>query len=424
LAPAEAWAKIGCEAAPCSTTVVTGPTPKPPASARASAFARASLDRLLQTRCGRAASLSDRLKRRPRRQCSLLRRRPASISAPAPRDLRLRGDRVLRDVPRDLALLVGLRVERGTCCVCNSLPPAFSSAEMTGVSLSSSSGLSAAAAVAASLANGPAETLAWSGTAVTTARGPIVVTSVWLGWCRRVPALGAGDACERHEDEQRGGGKWEEQESSHALPTPAALVSCHTCSTGSSTCRWSLDDPGLGLRQYREAHIPGAVFLDVERDLSAPARAERAATRCRQRLTSPRAASRAGIEHGVFCRRRTDRLGAPNGCGGFFRHFGHEDFAPVFPARGRGAGPLRSGGRDGRAVEVHSARAQRRHDRARRAGGPARRASSSSMRGCPRALARRGERPSIACPARIPGALNATVERGAAVAARGARLAA
>src|SRR5260221_13898405 len=34
-------------------------------------------------------------------------------------------------------------------------------------------------------------------------------------------------------------------------------------------CRWALDDPGFGLRAYREAHIPGAAFIDVERDLAA-----------------------------------------------------------------------------------------------------------------------------------------------------------
>jgi thiosulfate/3-mercaptopyruvate sulfurtransferase len=35
-------------------------------------------------------------------------------------------------------------------------------------------------------------------------------------------------------------------------------------------CRWSLEDPESGRRAYLEGHIPGAVYLDVERDLSAP----------------------------------------------------------------------------------------------------------------------------------------------------------
>lgn len=35
-------------------------------------------------------------------------------------------------------------------------------------------------------------------------------------------------------------------------------------------CRFSLDDPAYGRRSYKEAHIPGAAFLDLEKDLSGP----------------------------------------------------------------------------------------------------------------------------------------------------------
>lgn len=35
-------------------------------------------------------------------------------------------------------------------------------------------------------------------------------------------------------------------------------------------CRFSLADPGLGAVQYAEGHIPGAVYFDLNRDLSAP----------------------------------------------------------------------------------------------------------------------------------------------------------
>jgi thiosulfate/3-mercaptopyruvate sulfurtransferase len=35
-------------------------------------------------------------------------------------------------------------------------------------------------------------------------------------------------------------------------------------------CRWSLDDPAWGRAAYLAGHVPGAVFLDVERDLAAP----------------------------------------------------------------------------------------------------------------------------------------------------------
>jgi thiosulfate/3-mercaptopyruvate sulfurtransferase len=35
-------------------------------------------------------------------------------------------------------------------------------------------------------------------------------------------------------------------------------------------CRWVLGDPGAGRRAWEEGHIPGAHFLDVDDDLSAP----------------------------------------------------------------------------------------------------------------------------------------------------------
>ncbi len=35
-------------------------------------------------------------------------------------------------------------------------------------------------------------------------------------------------------------------------------------------CRWKLGQPGAGERAYRAGHIPGAVFADIDRDLSAP----------------------------------------------------------------------------------------------------------------------------------------------------------
>jgi thiosulfate/3-mercaptopyruvate sulfurtransferase len=35
-------------------------------------------------------------------------------------------------------------------------------------------------------------------------------------------------------------------------------------------CRFALADPQLGQQQYQESHIPGAYYLDLERDLSSP----------------------------------------------------------------------------------------------------------------------------------------------------------
>jgi thiosulfate/3-mercaptopyruvate sulfurtransferase len=38
-------------------------------------------------------------------------------------------------------------------------------------------------------------------------------------------------------------------------------------------CRFALADPDLGSKQYSEGHIPGAVYLDLNRDLSSPVQA-------------------------------------------------------------------------------------------------------------------------------------------------------
>jgi thiosulfate/3-mercaptopyruvate sulfurtransferase len=35
-------------------------------------------------------------------------------------------------------------------------------------------------------------------------------------------------------------------------------------------CRWRLGEPGAGEREWRTGHVPGAAFLNVDRDLSAP----------------------------------------------------------------------------------------------------------------------------------------------------------
>ena len=125
---------------------------------------------------------------------------------------------------------------------------------------------SAAAAVAASVRT-PAETVASSGTAVTTP------------WPDRRHQVGLGGVAARGlgtRDADQGGGSEEherrerkEPESSHALHTPPRGFLSHV-RYQFVDCRWSLDDPGLGRRLYLEAHIPGAAFLDVEHDLSAP----------------------------------------------------------------------------------------------------------------------------------------------------------
>ena len=87
-------------------------------------------------------------------------------------------------------------------------------------------------------------------------------------------------------------------------------------------CRWALDDPGFGRRAYLDGHIPGAAFLDVERDLATPA-----GTRGRHPLPTPAqfaaAASRAGIGDGVFVV-AYGSLGGAERLWWLLRHFGHD----------------------------------------------------------------------------------------------------
>jgi thiosulfate/3-mercaptopyruvate sulfurtransferase len=90
-------------------------------------------------------------------------------------------------------------------------------------------------------------------------------------------------------------------------------------------CRWALDDPGFGRRAYLEAHIPGAAFLDVERDLASPPGAEG-----RHPLPSAEqfeaAASRAGIGSETFVV-TYGALGGAERLWWLLRHFGHGDCA-------------------------------------------------------------------------------------------------
>ena len=104
-------------------------------------------------------------------------------------------------------------------------------------------------------------------------------------------------------------------------------------------CRWDLADPGAGRRAYLEGHVPGAVYLDVERDLSAPA-----GRQGRHPLPSPEdfaaSAARAGIGPGVFVV-AYGSIGGAERLWWLLRHFGHDECA-VFDLAGW-HGPLRSG---------------------------------------------------------------------------------
>jgi thiosulfate/3-mercaptopyruvate sulfurtransferase len=104
-------------------------------------------------------------------------------------------------------------------------------------------------------------------------------------------------------------------------------------------CRWELGNPERGRELYLEGHIPGASFLDVDRDLSAPA-----GERGRHPLPSAEdfaaAAGRAGIGPGVFVV-AYGSMGGAERLWWLLRHFGHDDCAVIdFEAW---YGPLRGG---------------------------------------------------------------------------------
>jgi thiosulfate/3-mercaptopyruvate sulfurtransferase len=104
-------------------------------------------------------------------------------------------------------------------------------------------------------------------------------------------------------------------------------------------CRWELGKPGRGRELYLAGHIPGASFLDVDEDLAAPP-----GPRGRHPLPDAesfaRAASRAGIEAGVFVV-AYGNMGGAERLWWLLRHFGHDDCA-VLDLDGW-LGPLRAG---------------------------------------------------------------------------------
>ena len=87
-------------------------------------------------------------------------------------------------------------------------------------------------------------------------------------------------------------------------------------------CRWELGQPERGRELYLEGHIPGATFLDVDRDLSGPP-----GLRGRHPLPSAEdfaaAAGRAGIGPGVFVI-AYGSMGGAERLWWLLRHFGHD----------------------------------------------------------------------------------------------------
>ncbi len=106
-------------------------------------------------------------------------------------------------------------------------------------------------------------------------------------------------------------------------------------------CRWQLGSPGRGRELYLAGHIPGASFLDVDEDLSAPPD-ERGRHPLPEAGDFAAAAARAGIEEGVFVV-AYGPLGGGERLWWLLRHFGHDDVAVLRGGIEAWRGPLREG---------------------------------------------------------------------------------
>jgi thiosulfate/3-mercaptopyruvate sulfurtransferase len=112
-------------------------------------------------------------------------------------------------------------------------------------------------------------------------------------------------------------------------------------------CRWELSKPGRGRELYVQGHIPGASFLDVERELSAPpGPGGRHPLPSQEQFAA--AAGRAGIGDGVYVV-AYGSMGGAERLWWLLRHFGHDDRA-VLDLAGW-LGPLRAGEEDVEAAE-------------------------------------------------------------------------
>jgi thiosulfate/3-mercaptopyruvate sulfurtransferase len=106
-------------------------------------------------------------------------------------------------------------------------------------------------------------------------------------------------------------------------------------------CRWELGNPGRGRELYRAGHVPGAAFLDVDRDLSAPpGRQGRHPLPDADAFAA--AAGRAGIGPGVLVV-AYGTMGGPERLWWLLRHFGHDDCAVLAGGIEAWLGPLTTG---------------------------------------------------------------------------------
>jgi thiosulfate/3-mercaptopyruvate sulfurtransferase len=166
-------------------------------------------------------------------------------------------------------------------------------------------------------------------------------------------------------------------------------------------CRWDIADPARGRELYLEGHVPGASFLDVEADLSAPP-----GPRGRHPLPSERdfaaAASRAGIGADTFVV-AYGNMGGAERLWWLLRHFGHDACAVIELDAWRG--PLRAGDEE---IEPAGLAPRARHDDTIEADELAERLGELVVVDTRVPGRWRGEEnPIDRVPGRIPGALNA-----------------
>ena len=107
-------------------------------------------------------------------------------------------------------------------------------------------------------------------------------------------------------------------------------------------CRWDLAERGRGKALYLAGHIPGAAFLDVDDDLSdlSVAGAGRHPLPDARRFAE--AASRAGIEEGVFVV-AYGTMGGAERLWWLLRHYGHDECAVLLDGIESWGGALRAG---------------------------------------------------------------------------------
>src|SRR6185503_1432127 len=120
-------------------------------------------------------------------------------------------------------------------------------------------------------------------------------------------------------------------------------------------CRWELGHPEIGRALYLAGHVPGASFLDVETDLSAPPGGTDGG---RHPLPAPddfaRAAGAAGIGHGTLVVAYDQGMnGGAARLWWLLRHFGHENVAVLVGGLDSWIGPLRAGKEQIEPAEFH-----------------------------------------------------------------------